>query len=137
MLPSLLTNTFERKLNYQLTEILFKMLNDRHPIQTNQVGTLYRHGDVLIRRIGHLPTGVQKREGVTLAHGEVTGHSHRIQQVDSVQLWGRGSDLFLEVNAPIATLVHEEHRPIELAQGIYYVWKQREYRPDAYVEVAD
>ncbi|MBN3995186.1 MAG: hypothetical protein HWQ36_33210 [Nostoc sp. NMS2] len=102
-----------------------------------QASVIYRHGDVLIRHIASLPVGAQKRGGATLAHGEVTGHSHRIQQSDAVQLWVHGSDLFLEVKEPSATLVHEEHRAIELPQGLYRVWKQREYRPDAYVEVID
>ncbi|MBE9198221.1 MULTISPECIES: hypothetical protein [unclassified Nodularia (in: cyanobacteria)] len=98
---------------------------------------LYRHGDVLISKIASLPVSVQKRTGATLAHGEITGHSHRIQQTEAVQLWVNGSDLFLEVKQPSATLIHEEHRAIELPQGFYRVWKQREYRPDAYVEVED
>ena len=96
---------------------------------------LYRHGDVLISNIPALPVGVQKRIGRTLAHGEVTGHSHRIQQTQAVELWVDGSELFLEVKAASATLIHEEHRAIELPQGFYRVWKQREYRPDAYVEL--
>lgn len=112
------------------------MLNN-HNNQANQTGTLYRHGDVLIARIADLPINVQKRAGVTLAYGEVTGHSHRLQQADAVQLWERGSDLFLEVKSTSATLIHEEHHSIELPQGIYRVWRQREYRPDAYVEVMD
>ncbi|MEA5595488.1 hypothetical protein [Rivularia sp. UHCC 0363] len=99
-------------------------------------GTIYRHGDVLLSAIAILPSGVQKRTGVTLASGEVTGHSHRIQQQDAVQLWVRGNELFLEVKEA-ARLIHEEHRAIELPQGVYRVWKQREYRPDAYVEVED
>lgn len=113
------------------------MFNNRNRTQTNQAGMLYRHGDVLLRRIASLPIGVQKRVGATLAHGELTGHSHRIQQSDAVQLWVNGNELFLEVKEPTATLVHEEHRAIELPQGLYRVWRQREYRPDAYVEVAD
>jgi hypothetical protein len=48
-----------------------------------------------------------------------------------------GNELFLEVKELSATLVHEEHRAIELPQGLYRVSKQREYRPDAYVEVTD
>ncbi|MBL1178673.1 hypothetical protein [Pantanalinema sp. GBBB05] len=112
------------------------MFNNRnHP--TNQIGDLYRHGDVLITRIASLPIGAQPREGVTLAYGELTGHSHRLQQPQAGQLWARGSDLFLDVRAVSATLVHEEHQAIELPQGIYRVWRQREYRPDAYVEVMD
>ncbi|MBR8831098.1 MAG: hypothetical protein Cpurp_07835 [Chlorogloea purpurea SAG 13.99] len=101
------------------------------------IGTLYRHGDVLIQRIGNLPRGLHKRDDAILAHGEVTGHSHRIREPESVQLWQRASDLFLEVKGVSATLVHEEHRAIDLPRGIYHVWKQREYRPDAFVEVED
>jgi hypothetical protein len=92
---------------------------------------------VLIRRIDILPRGARQQTGATIAHGEVTGHSHRIEQPNSVQLWNHGSDLFLEVKALRATLVHEEHKPIELPQGIYRIWKQREYTPDAYREVED
>ncbi|MFS0514328.1 hypothetical protein ACEYW6_06320 [Nostoc sp. UIC 10607] len=113
------------------------MFNNSNNSQANQANVLYRHGDVLIRRISSLPVGVQRRVGATLAHGEITGHSHRIQQSNAVQLWAHGSDLFLEVKEPTTTLVHEEHRAIELPQGLYRVWRQREYRPDAYVEVMD
>ncbi|MHC5723585.1 MAG: hypothetical protein ACYTXY_05395 [Nostoc sp.] len=110
------------------------MFNDSN---NSQASILYRHGDVLIRRIASLPVRVQRRVGATLAHGEITGHSHRIEQSNAVQLWVHGNDLFLEVKEASATLVHEEHRAIELPQGLYRVWKQREYRPDAYVEVMD
>ncbi|MFN6569800.1 hypothetical protein A6770_16515 [Nostoc minutum NIES-26] len=113
------------------------MLNNSKNFQVNQASVLYRHGDVLIERIASIPDGAQKRVGATLAHGEVTGHSHRIQQPNAVQLWVHGSELFLEVKQAGTTLVHEEHRAIELAQGLYRVWRQREYRPDAYVEVED
>ncbi len=114
-----------------------KMLNNHNNSPSNQVGVLYRHGDVLLKRITNLPIGVQKQSGATLAHGEVTGHSHRIQQSNAVQLWVHGSNLFLEVMEASVSLIHEEHKTIELSQGFYHVWKQREYRPDAYVEVED
>jgi hypothetical protein len=113
------------------------------PTVTSPVpGTLYRHGDVLIARVVTLPDGVQKREGVTLAYGEITGHSHRIRQTNAAQLWlqdkgVQGSEMFLEITASRATLVHEEHQAIELPRGVYRVWKQREYRPDAFVDVED
>lgn len=104
---------------------------------TNSVGSLYRQGDVLLQRVASLPARCQERLGATLAHGEVTGHSHRFQPSDNVQLWEQGNRLFLEIKAASATLVHEEHRSLQLPQGIYHVWKQREYRPSAYVEVQD
>lgn len=113
------------------------MLINRNNSQANLAGVLYRHGDVLIRQIVSLPKGAQKRAGATLAQGEVTGHSHRIQPPHAVQLWVQGNDLFLEVKEPLATLAHEEHRAIELPYGLYRIWRQREYRPDAYVEVMD
>ena len=113
------------------------MFSNRRNSQQSQNHILFRHGDVLLAPIATIPLRAQKRAGVTLAHGEVTGHSHRIRQEDAVQLWVSGNELFLEVKQASATLIHEEHRAIELSQGIYRVWKQREYRPDAYVEVED
>lgn len=113
------------------------MLNRRTQPSSIPADVLYRQGDVLIRRIGHLPIGAQAISGTTLAHGEVTGHSHRFQQASAVQLWEAGNQLFLEVKPSSALLVHEEHRAIDIPQGLYRVWKQREYRPDAYIEVED
>ena len=113
------------------------MYSNRRNSQHHQSPILYRHGDVLLSPIATIPLRAQKRAGVTLAHGEVTGHSHRIQQKEAVQLWGRGNELFLEVKDASVTLIHEEHREIELRKGVYRVWKQREYRPDAYIEVED
>jgi hypothetical protein len=103
---------------------------------------LYRHGDVLIAKVNALPAGaqsVQSQQGktVTLAYGEVTGHSHRIRQTNDAQLWQSGSEMFLEITGNSATLIHEEHKAIDLPKGFYRVWKQREYRPDAYVDVMD
>lgn len=91
----------------------------------------------MIQQIDRLPSHVRHRSGATLAHGEVTGHSHRFAQPQLVQLWESDRDLYLEVKAPSAALIHEEHQRIELPQGYYRYWKQREYRPDADVEVAD
>lgn len=108
-----------------------------HQGDLSHQGDLYRHGDLLIRQTASLPAGAQRRAGATLAHGEVTGHRHQMQPAQAVQLWERGSELFLEVMAPSASLVHEEHRTLELPRGVYHVWKQREYRPESYVEVAD
>jgi hypothetical protein len=91
----------------------------------------------MIQRIDRLPDRVQQRVGATLAYGEVTGHSHRFAQSDRVQLWERDGNLFLEVKALRAVLVHEEHHSIDIPQGFYRYWKQREYRPNAFVEVED
>ena len=102
-----------------------------------QPRTLYRHGDVLIAAVAALPAGSVPRRGLVLAHGEHTGHSHRIQEFGAASLHVYGQDLYLLVSAPTATLVHEEHRAIELPVGVYRVWQQREYTPSAIRTVVD
>ncbi|ADV65760.1 hypothetical protein [Deinococcus maricopensis] len=97
---------------------------------------LYRHGDVLIERISALPTATP-RPGHTLAHGEVTGHSHRFRDPHSVQLYQHGATTYLRVLNDTADLIHEEHRTITLPRGDYRFWMQREYSPEAIRRVID
>ncbi|MCB2378409.1 hypothetical protein LGH70_12490 [Hymenobacter sp. BT635] len=103
----------------------------------NQSSSLYRHGDVLIAAVAALPVGAVPRPGVVLAHGEHTGHSHRIRETGAASLYAYGHELYLLISAPTATLVHEEHRPIALPVGVYRVWQQREYTPSAIRTVVD
>lgn len=98
---------------------------------------LYRHGDVLIGTVPALPAGAVPQAGLVLAHGEVTGHAHRIREAGAAGLFRHGGTLYLRVSAPTATLVHEEHRPIVLPAGVYRVWQQREYSPEAIRTVVD
>ena len=100
-------------------------------------GSLYRHGDVLIAPIAALPAGSVARAGLILAHGEHTGHTHRIRETGAASLYVYGKELYLVVLADTATVVHEEHRPIELPVGVYRVWQQREYTPSAIRTVVD
>ncbi len=99
-----------------------------------------RQGDVGIRRVTAIPKGampVKRTRGrIILAEGEVTGHAHAI--VDDEATLVRSSDgrTFLRLDAP-ATVVHEEHAPINLAPGAYEVIRQREYSPEAIRNVAD
>lgn len=91
---------------------------------------LYRHGDVLVARVGSIPKRAERVAGLTLARGEATGHSHRIAEDDGrAQLLRHGGELFLKIEERSATLVHDEHGPIALEPGMYRVWKQREYVP--------
>lgn len=50
-------------------------------------------------------------------------------KIPIARLWTDNGLLFLQVIAPTATVVHEEHRPITLPRGTYCVWMQREYTP--------
>ncbi|GAA4434632.1 hypothetical protein [Bremerella cremea] len=90
---------------------------------------LYRHGDVLVRRVAAIPEDAKKRLHLTLAEGEITGHSHRIAEPKAAKLYELRGQRFLEVTEDQATLVHEEHGPITLSRGCYLVWQQREYSP--------
>jgi len=98
---------------------------------------LYRHGDVLIQSVRSLPADVKKQRRVVLAEGEITGHSHRIKESGAAILFRSQQRLYLRVEAPIATVVHEEHDPIELPKGLYRVWRQREYTPERIITVRD
>ena len=99
--------------------------------------SLYRHGDVLMAAVPTLPATAQPAPGLILAHGELTGHAHRIRETGVAQLFTYGGFTYLHVMAAKATLVHEEHRPIELPTGVYRVWQQREYTPTAIRTVLD
>lgn len=99
---------------------------------------LYRHGDVFLQATLP-PTGSLHPVGhLTLAHGELTGHAHRIAETHAAHLYdGSGPHRYLHVTAAHATLTHEEHAPIRLPAGWYRVWRQREYTPGAVRVVLD
>lgn len=89
---------------------------------------IFRQGDVLLVETLEEPIGKVSKTG-TLALGEVTGHRHRVLGAkvwEEKPNWGS----FVEVEEP-ATIVHEEHNPIELPPAKYKVIHQREYRPRA------
>lgn len=98
---------------------------------------MWRHGDVMIAVAADVPEGAKQRLSTILAYGEVTGHSHRIAEPQAAEVWERGGMLFLNVVADSATLIHEEHKPITLPRGVYRVWGQREYTPQAIRKVVD
>jgi hypothetical protein len=96
---------------------------------------MWRQGDVFIERVEQIPAATRDAplpHGV-LVHGEITGHSHRVEDLSTAQLFSGGSpgEVFLDVIAPLATIIHEEHGPIRLEHGTYRVWRQREYSPKA------
>lgn len=93
-----------------------------------------RQGDVIL-------LSVQQSEGtklphLTLAEGEVTGHSHRISD-GQAELYQKDGTLYLRVLSETATLTHEEHKAIQIPQGRWMVRIQREYEPEGWRYVAD
>lgn len=104
---------------------------------------MYRQGDVLIVPVGKLQRGLEPVErengAVVLAHGEVTGHAHKI--TDERAALFRDPKLmavFMLVSGddPVA-LEHDEHDAIQIAPGKYQIIRQREYTPQAVRNVAD
>lgn len=114
----------------------------------------FRQGDVLIEVVnGALPEGVDAKERgrAILAHGEVTGHAHEIEEpgravlekpVTAVGVRGDLGDsatatrLVLKLGQKSA-VKHQEHSRIELPKGKLVVTRQREYSPEAIRNVAD
>ena len=98
---------------------------------------MWRHGDVMIASVETIPAGSHAKPTSVLAWGEVTGHSHRIEDAKTAELYERDGQLFIRVIANEARVVHEEHKPIALPRGDYKVWYQREYTPQAIRRVVD
>lgn len=86
-----------------------------------------QQGDVLLRKLNDLPKGkptVIARKRLVLAHGE-SGHSHVVDD-DEAELIQIGERMLLKLTKA-ATVVHEEHKPIRLAPGIWEIGRVREY----------
>lgn len=99
--------------------------------------TVWRQGDVFIVSIDRLPAGRAESHGPVLAKGEITGHSHRIQENQGATASLIGGQLFLEVAADQVTLLHDEHLPIVIPRGTYEIRIQREYAPAEIRRVVD
>ena len=98
---------------------------------------MYRHGDVIVMPVDSIPADAVRRPSVVLARGEATGHSHRIQDPASAELFEAGGEGYLRVSAESASLVHDEHAPIALPRGLYRFWMQREYSPKEIRRIID
>ncbi|MBE9117509.1 hypothetical protein IQ249_16540 [Lusitaniella coriacea LEGE 07157] len=93
-----------------------------------------RQGDVILKPISQVQG--KKLSHLTLAEGEVTGHSHRISSGEA-QLLEKGDTLYLKVLSETALLVHEEHKPVTIPQGDWMVKIQREYEPQGWRYISD
>lgn len=95
-------------------------------------------GDVLIEKVESLPQGdpVVIQDGV-VALGEATGHKHRLEGKFRLMRFTGVAELFAEVQAGGAKLIHDEHSVINLDKGIYKFPLQREWVREAVRGVAD
>jgi hypothetical protein len=84
---------------------------------------MYRHGDLLIVRMGDCPESVSHRmRRMVLAEGEITGHAHVIAAPGRLT----GDRLILPEGG---TISHDEHRSIVLEPGDYRVIHQQQFTP--------
>lgn len=83
----------------------------------------YRHGDLFIKRVEKKP-GKVKHTKLTLALGEVTGHSHTLYGLNGGLIVGDKG--VFEVVGDVE-LRHEEHDTIRLAPGVYEITHENEY----------
>lgn len=92
-----------------------------------------RQGDIFFEVVETMPDSVKPKSDAILAHGEVTGHAHRVSNnLDNV-------DMFVDVDGQIymksksnesIVITHEEHGAITLDPNtLYCVSRQREYDP--------
>lgn len=83
--------------------------------------TYSQQGDELFFETDALPKGVKAVKSGVIIQSPVTGHAHRLK---TGKLFKLGEAFY--VKAP-ATVVHEEHDPIDLSNGVYEVKTVQEY----------
>jgi hypothetical protein len=115
----------------------FRIASRERMVKLGGMGTQYRHGDVLIEEVKELPKVREKLPHTILAHGEMTGHCHRLKETEGADLYATSEGFHLHVRAKSVTVTHEEHSPITLTTGYYRVWRQREYSPEEIRVVRD
>ncbi len=107
-------------------------------------------GDLMIRRIDKLPSGLVKATSENgfhlVAHSE-TGHNHVIADRPNVALYTTGDPMisYLEVieatDATETLLEHlrsfDTHETIKIPAGIFEIRRQREYTPEGWRRVED
>lgn len=93
---------------------------------------MFRQGDVLIVRVDSIPgdvTPVKREDGnIVLAHGEVTGHRHRIPSRHANLYRTEMDARYMRVTAPVQ-LRHEEHTTVKIPPGDYRISLHTEYVP--------
>lgn len=87
---------------------------------------MIRQGDVIL--MPAISTKGMPLSHLTLAVGEVSGHTHRIRS-GKAKLYEQDGSLYLQVISDSAILTHEEHKSIKIPQGCWIIKIQREYRP--------
>lgn len=99
----------------------------------------FRHGDVLLERINNATeikdeTKLVSTGSMTVAEGELTGHKHTLNpqsgtQVQIYQNIENPDEKYVAVVNGSTVLEHQEHKPIDVEEGLYRVRIEREFDP--------
>lgn len=102
-------------------------------------------GDICIRKIGKLPSGLKVAEIANgryeVAHSE-SGHSHVVDSRNATLLIDQTNAFiaYLDVREPVDLVHlrdHDTHAPLHFEPGFYEVRRQREWVPDGFRRVED
>ena len=92
---------------------------------------LYRHGDLLIKQIDHIPLIAKPLSTSIIAEGEITGHNHKLY--GSHQVYGTNpknpriiEPTYFQAKEEIS-LKHQEHDTLKISKGNYVILHEREY----------
>ena len=102
----------------------------------------WRQGNIFFVKLNEEPSLAEApvlKNGV-IARGETTGHAHRVSKASlaaGALLYALGRSLYLRAPERGAAVVHEEHQPIQLPQGVDAVVNQQEFDGLAWRQVRD
>ena len=143
-------------IKYQQGDVIFTSINSSDiDFVTEHIDEFQREIKSLRKKTKSLPEGnwehtYKNKEtnfvdstgngSLTVAYGEVTGHSHRFDMsthLPGLQITAFGSTNissnigsipnFVEIKGGPATITHEEHKALEIPEGLYKVKIVREY----------
>lgn len=95
--------------------------------ERREEGDMWRQGDVLIQAVETIPEKTRRLKKPVIASSDSTGHKHQIRDRATATLYQGPVEMFLEVTADEARLVHPEHDAIVLTRGFYRIWRQQEH----------
>lgn len=89
---------------------------------------LVRHGDLLLKPIDSIPKDAKLTDSKILAYGESTGHIHEIK--GNAQILVTQDQKFVNVLEQ-SMITHQEHKTVQLEQGMYELINEQEFDPFA------
>jgi hypothetical protein len=99
------------------------------------VTTQKRQGDIFFQTVQEAPNGPPMSSNI-IAHGEVTGHSHKVDIPisDCESVVDAEGNIWIRSEQPIP-VTHDEHTTITLEPGQWWnITRQREYDPIEEIE---